>query len=108
VTDADGLEGEVLPITAFHALDDDPSDGLNFLNPAAGVHAVELETDAIEDTAGGDVTVLGFEELFNTDLAFDGDYNDAIVAVSEAPLSDDMMSLPGELGTAEVADSVIM
>jgi hypothetical protein len=107
VTDAEGLEGEVLPITALHALDDDPADGLNFLNPAAGVHAVELETDAIEDTAGGEVTVLGFEELFTTDPAFDGDYNDAIVAVSEAPLSDDMMSLPGELGTAEVADSVM-
>jgi hypothetical protein len=86
VTGARGLEGEVLPITALHALDDDPADGLNFLNPAAGVHAVELETDAVADTAtGGAVTVLGFEELLTTDPAFDGDYNDAIVAVTGAP-----------------------
>jgi hypothetical protein len=72
------------------------------------VHAVELETDVVADTAGGEVTVLGFEDLFTTDSAFDGDYNDAIVAVSEAPLSADLISLPGELGTAAVADSVIM
>jgi hypothetical protein len=108
VTDTEGLEGEVLPITALHALDDDPADGFNFLNPAAGVHAVELETDAVAATADGEVTVLGFEELLTTDPDFDGDYDDVLVGVSEAPLSSDMMRLPGELGTAEVADSVIM
>ena len=108
VTDAEGLEGEVLPITALHALDDDPADGFNFLNPAAGAQAVELETDAVEGTAGGEVTVLGFEELLTTDPGFDGDYDDVLVAVSEAPPNADMMSLPGELGTAEVADSVMM
>ena len=89
VTDAEGLEGEVLPITALHALDDDPADGFNFLNPAAGVHAVELETDAVADTAtGGEVTVLGFEELLTTDPGFDGDYDDVLVAVTGAPLAE--------------------
>jgi hypothetical protein len=87
VTDAEGLEGEVLPITALHALDDDPADGINFLNPAAGVHAVE--TDAVADTAtAGDVTVLGFEELLTTDPGFDGDYDDVLVAVTGAPLAE--------------------
>jgi hypothetical protein len=83
------LDGEVLPITALHALDDDPADGFNFLNPAAGVHAVELETDAVADTAtGGEVTVLGFEELLTTDPGFDGDYDDVLVAVTGAPLAE--------------------
>ena len=101
---ADG-EGNALPIQALHALGGE--DSANFLNPAAGAQAVELETGAVADTAtGGEVTVLGFEELLTTDPDFDGDYDDVLVAVSEAPLSDDMMSLPGELGTAEVADSI--
>jgi hypothetical protein len=77
------------------------------LNPAAGVQAVELGRDAAEDTEGGKVTVLGFEDLFATDPAFDGDYNDAIVAVSEASLgADTVTSLLGELDTAAGADSV--
>jgi hypothetical protein len=99
--------GEVLPIPAFHALDGDPDDGVNFLNPAAGVQAVELETDAAEDTAGEEVAVLGFEDLFTTDPAFDGDYNDTIVAVSAAPPSADMVaSLLGALDAAAGAESV--
>jgi hypothetical protein len=97
----------VLPVPSFHALDGDPDDGLNFLNPAAGVQAIELGPDAAEDTAGGKVTVLGFEDLFTTDPAFDGDYDDAIVAVSEAPLgADTVASLLGEIDTAAGADSV--
>jgi hypothetical protein len=104
VTDA---TGNVLPVPSFHALDGDPDDGINFLNPAAGVQAVELETDAAEDTADGEITVLGFEDLFTTDPAFDGDYNDAIVAVSEAPLgAATVTSLLGELDTAG-ADSLV-
>jgi hypothetical protein len=100
--------GNVLPVPSFHALDSHTDDGINFLNPAAGVQAVELETDAVKDTAGGEVTVLGFDDLFMTDPAFDGDYNDAIVAVSEAPLSaDTVTSLLGELDTAAGADPVI-
>ena len=99
--------GEVLPIPAFHALDGDPDDGQNFLNPAAGVHAVDLGTNGVEDTAEGEVTVLGFEDLFTTAPAFDGDYNDAVVAVSEAPLgAETVASLLGELDTAAGADSV--
>jgi hypothetical protein len=98
--------GNVLPVPAFHALGGDPDDGINFLNPAAGVQAVELETDVAEDTAGGEVTVLGFEDLLTTDPAFDGDYNDTIVAVSEAPLgADTVNSLLGELDMAASVDS---
>ena len=83
-------------------------DGLNFLNPAAGVQAVELEPDAAEHTGGGKVTVLGFEDVFTTNPEFDGDYDDAIVAVSEAPLgADPVTSLLGELDAAAAgADSV--
>jgi hypothetical protein len=101
--------GKVLPVPSFHALDGDPDDGFNFLNPAAGVHAVELETDAVENTpGGGEVTGLGFEDLLTTDPAFDGDYDDAIVAVSEAPLgADTVTSLLGELDTASGADFLI-
>jgi hypothetical protein len=71
------------------------------------VQAVELGPDAAEDTGGGKVTVLGFEDLFTTDPAFDGDYDDAIVAVSQAPLgADTVTSLLGELDAAAGADSV--
>jgi hypothetical protein len=43
-----------------------------------------------------------------TDPAFDGDYNDAIVAVSEAPLgADTVTSLLAELDTAAGADFLI-
>jgi hypothetical protein len=88
VTDAEGLEGEVLPITTFHALDDDPADGFNFLNPAAGVHAADFEMDVAEAAAtNGKVEVLGFEELLTTDPGFDGDYDDVLVGVGSAPLA---------------------
>jgi hypothetical protein len=101
--------GNVLPVPSFHALDGDPDDGLNFLNPTGGVQAVVLEPDALgDDASGGEVTVLAFEDLLTTDPSFDGDFNDAIVAVSEAPLSSDTVtSLLGELDTAAGAESVI-
>jgi hypothetical protein len=83
VTAAEGFEGEVLPITAFHALDDNPADGFNFLNPAAGAHAVDLGPPAIDKTA----EVLGFEDTRVTDPAWDGDFNDVLVGVGSAPLA---------------------
>ena len=50
--------------------------------------------------------MLGFEDLLTTDPAFDGDYNDTIVAVSEAPLgADTVNSLLGELDMAASVDS---
>lgn len=78
-------EGTYLPLHAFHALGND--DGFNFLNPAAGVQAVELETPLLdEDRLDFEVTLLGFDDLSVTDPRYDGDYNDVIVAVSERPL----------------------
>jgi hypothetical protein len=69
-----------LPIEVFHALDSRP-DGINPLNPAAGVQAIDLEWEGSEE-----VTVLGFEDTRVTDPAFDGDFNDVVVAVSDDPL----------------------
>jgi hypothetical protein len=106
-TDSDG---QVLPVQAFHALDDNPDDGLNFLNPSAGVQAVELESGAVanDGAAGGEVTVLGFEEVLTTGPDFDGDFNDAVVAVSSAPLATDVVdSLLGELGSADSEAAVV-
>ena len=69
-----------LPIEVFHALDSQP-DGINPLNPAAGVQALDLNWEGSEE-----VTVLGFEDTRVTDPAFDGDFNDVVVAISEDPL----------------------
>jgi hypothetical protein len=92
--------GTVLPVPSFHALDSDSGDGFNFLNPAAGVQAVELEPSALgeNDAAGGEATVLGFEDLLTTDPSFDGDFNDAVVAVSATPVATDLANnLLGDL-----------
>ena len=82
VTDGD----EVLPVTALHALDGDSDDGFNFLNPAAGIHAVELGLPGIDET----VAVLGFEDTRVTDPAWDGDFNDVLVGVGSAPLAPEL------------------
>ena len=91
-TIADGLaplvtnaDGEVLPLPVFHALGND--DGFNFLNPAAGVQGVELESGFVEDDLSGDVSILGFEDQRATSERFDGDYNDVVIAVGDVPLS---------------------
>jgi hypothetical protein len=101
--------GTVLPVPSFHALDGDSEDGFNFLNPAAGVQAVELEpsTPGENDAAGGEFTVLGFEELLTTDPSFDGDFNDAVVAVSATPLATDLVnSLLGDLESTNAEAAV--
>jgi hypothetical protein len=69
-----------LPIEVFHALDSQ-SDGINPLNPAAGVQALDLNWEGSEE-----VTVLGFEDRRVTDPTFDGDFDDVVVAISEDPL----------------------
>jgi hypothetical protein len=101
--------GNVLPVPSFHALDGDSDDGFNFLNPAAGVQAVELEPRALgeDDAAGGEVTVLGFEDLLTTDPSFDGDFNDAVVAVSDAPLATDLVNnLLGDLDSTNAEAAI--
>ena len=79
VTDA---AGNFLPVQPLNALG--ANDGTNYLNPAAGLHAVGLVSAAL---AGQDATLVGFEESRSTDPSRDGDFNDAVVAVSAAPLS---------------------
>ncbi|MCP5364636.1 MAG: hypothetical protein H6905_05325 [Hyphomicrobiales bacterium] len=78
IADANGM---ALPIQAFHALGND--DGFNFLNPAAGVYAVELDTEATANFEGSETSVIGFEETLITNPDFDGDYNDVVLGISE-------------------------
>jgi Ca2+-binding RTX toxin-like protein len=84
VTDSEGI---ALPIQAFHALGGEG--GFNFLNPAAGAQATELGLDCFGlDEEDGGAAVIGFEDLRVTQPAFDGDYNDFLVAVSDDPLEE--------------------
>jgi hypothetical protein len=80
-------DGNVLPIPTFHALDVNIHDDWNLLNPAGGIQAVELESEALEDSPWEDkADVLGFEDMFATDPEFDGDFDDVVVAVSRTAL----------------------
>lgn len=81
VTDAAGTP---LPVTALHVLGN--ADGFNFLNPSAGVHAIELKSVLVDGDDAGEITLVGFEDLLVTDVRNDGDFNDVVVAVSHAPL----------------------
>jgi hypothetical protein len=79
--------GTALPIPAFHALDVNIHDDWNLLNPAGGIHAVELESDELEDSPGDDkAEVLGFEDIFVSDPEYDGDFDDLVVAVGRTAL----------------------
>jgi hypothetical protein len=102
VTDADN---NPLPIQALHVLGNE--NGANFLNPAAGLHAVELRSDLIDDN-DDHILLLGFEDGRVTGSNFDGDYNDLIVAVSEGPLPDELLAgLLQELGGTAGPDVLI-
>ena len=80
-------DGNVLPIPAFHALDVNTHDDWNLLNPAGGIQAVELESEALDHSAWDDkADVIGFEDMFATDPEFDGDFDDVVVAVSRTEL----------------------
>ena len=79
-------EGIALPIEAFHALGGDG--GFNFVNPAAGAQATELDNARFDLGEDATVSILGFEDLRVTQPGFDGDYNDFLVSVTDAPLSD--------------------
>lgn len=79
-------EGHLLPIRAFHAIGN--RDGFNFLNPVAAENA-----RAFADGAKG-VDVVAFEDGLATlpgadddEGGYDGDVNDAFVAVSDDPLN---------------------
>lgn len=90
-------DGDALPISAFHALDVNTRDDWNLLNPAGGIHAVELETDVLEDGPWDDkAEVLGFEDMFATDPLFDGDFDDVVVAVSRISLPAGLVADLGE------------
>jgi hypothetical protein len=92
-------EGNVLPITAFHALDVNLHDDWNLLNPAGGIQAVELDPATLEDGPWDDkAEVLGFEDMFASDPLFDGDFDDLAVAVSRT-------TLPGSL-VADLIDDL--
>ncbi len=94
-------EGNPLPIVALHALGNE--DGLNFLNPAAGLNAIELESVLTDLPNGDEATVVGFEDMLVTDVHNDGDFNDVVVAVSSEPMGGEALAgLVGEL-SAEAA-----
>lgn len=76
--------GTPLPVTALHVLGN--ADGFNFLNPSAGVNAIELESVLADGDGAGEITLVGFEDLLVTDAKNDSDFNDVVVAVSHAPL----------------------
>ncbi|WEX88283.1 hypothetical protein PZN02_000754 [Sinorhizobium garamanticum] len=78
--------GNILPIQPLSALGAD--DGTNLLNPAGSMQAIGLSSK-VPGTAG--IEIVGFEDRLNTSPDYDGDFNDAIVAVSDAPIASEML-----------------
>ena len=66
-------------LTPLHGLDGMPEDGMNPLNPEGLVHATSV-------TVKDGLSIIAFEDLIG---GGDGDTNDAILAFSDGPLSDD-------------------
>lgn len=75
VTDDGGAILPVQPLSSFGA-----DDGRNLLNPAGGIQTAVLETEVDGDV---EFEVLGFEDWLVTSPKYDGDFNDAIVTVSD-------------------------
>jgi hypothetical protein len=75
-------KGNILPIQPLSALGAD--DAANLLNPAGSLQAIGLSSKA-PGAAG--VALIGFEDRLNTSPEYDGDFNDAIVAVSDGPIA---------------------
>ena len=100
-----GEDGTPLPIAPLHALDVNTHDDWNLLNPAGGIHAAELESDALEDSPWDDkAEILGFEDMFASDPDYDGDFDDLVVAVSRVPLPAGLIAdLVGDLDLAAAA-----
>jgi Ca2+-binding RTX toxin-like protein len=99
VTDADG---NILPIRAFHSVGN--RDGFNFLNPVAGENA--LASDVADDAGVAGVEVVSFEKGLASTEDYDGDFNDAFVAVSAAPLGEaDLAALLSAIGISRIVGS---
>ncbi len=76
-------EGEYLPIRAFHTVGNRA--GVNLLNPVGGENALASDVgDAVPDAQ-----VVSFEDGLASRSDYDGDFDDALIAISDAPLSDD-------------------
>ena len=95
-------EGNLLPIRAFHSVGN--RDGFNFLNPVAGENARAFA----DGTTGVDVVAFedGLASLPDADDdegGYDGDFNDAFVAVSDDPLSrDEVSALVAKIGISRL------
>ena len=83
VTDEDG---NFLPIRALHAAGQ--AGEANYLNPVAGIQAEDVELGT------GDIEVFGFEDAIASIRSIEGEdeadrgfFDDALLAVSDAPLS---------------------
>ncbi|WEX75564.1 hypothetical protein PYH37_000991 [Sinorhizobium numidicum] len=74
--------GNILPIQPLSALG--AADGSNLLNPAGSLQAIGLSS-TVEGAEG--IEIVGFEDRLNTSPEYDGDFNDAIVAVSDTPIA---------------------
>ncbi|WP_331373124.1 hypothetical protein [Sinorhizobium chiapasense] len=89
--------GNILPIQPLSALGAD--DGTNLLNPAGSMQAIGLSSK-VPGAAG--IDIIGFEDRLNTSPDYDGDFNDAIVAVSDAPIASETLGqLVREAGGAK-------
>jgi hypothetical protein len=75
-------KGNILPIQPLNALGAD--DAANLLNPAGSLQAIGLSSKA---PGAARVALIGFEDRLNTSPDYDGDFNDAIVAVSDGPIA---------------------
>ena len=94
VTDDDG---NFLPILAYHSAGN--RDGFNFLNPVAGENALA----SAAGLAVPGVELVSFEEGLASTDNFDGDFDDAFVAVSDEPLgADDLETLLDEIGISRI------
>jgi len=89
--------GNIVPIQPLSALGAD--DGTNLLNPAGSMQAIGLSSSA---AGAGGIEIIGFEDRLNTSPEYDGDFNDAIVAVSDAPIAAETLNqLVREAGGAK-------
>ncbi|ACP23895.1 hypothetical protein NGR_c00920 [Sinorhizobium fredii NGR234] len=95
--------GNILPIQPLSALGAD--DGGNLLNPAGSMQAIGLSSSA---AGASGIEIIGFEDRLNTSPDYDGDFNDAILAVSDAPIpAETLQQLVREAGGGKTASSGI-
>lgn len=93
VTDADG---NLLPIQTLQSVGN--QSGVNFLNPNAGENALD---SGVGDSIG--IDVVSFEDGRAGTEGFDGDFNDAFVAISGTELDGaDLSYLLDEIGISRI------